>query len=166
MMTHLEDDSLHIICNSLLTVNGLPERVFYTYNTGTMIQSSVRLYAITHEKKYLANAKRLAEASYQHFIKKTEQGVPYIDDLPWFVVVLFRGYQELYEVDRNSKYVDAIVASADWAWTHARDESGLIFKDWTGRKDEMKQPKWLLDESCMTELFARIALMKGEKINR
>jgi len=163
MMKNLEDDSLHIICNSLLTKNGLPTKDFYTYNTGTMIQSSVRLYTITHEKKYLDNAQRLAEGSYNHFVKKTKQGVYYIDDLPWFVVVLFRGYQELYEVDHNSKYINVLIASADWAWEHARDETGLIYNDWTGRKDEMKKPKWLLDESCMSELYARIALIKGEK---
>jgi len=163
MMKSLEDDSLHVICNSLSTVSGLPERVFYTYNTGTMIQSSVRLYSITHEKKYLENAQRLAEGSYQYFVKKTDQGIYYIDDLPWFVVVLFRGYQELYEVDHNAKYINVIISGADWAWNNARDESGLIYKDWTGRKDEKIQPKWLLDEACMAELYARIATIKGEK---
>ena len=162
MMSHLEDSTLHVIWNSLSTVNGKPDKALYTYNTGTMIQSSVRLYTITGEKKYLKNARRLAEGSYNYFVKKTDRGVPYIDDLPWFTVVLFRGYQELYDVDQNSKYVDAIISSADWAWENARDESGLLYKDWTGRKDEKKQPKWLLDESCMAELFARIAIIKGE----
>lgn len=162
MMTHLEDSTLHIIWNSFSTVSGQPDKVFYTYNTGTMIQSSVRLYKITGDKKYLKNAKQLAEGSYKYFIKKTDKGITYIDDLPWFNVVLFRGYQELYEVDRNPKYVDAIISGADWAWENARDEAGLIYKDWTGQKDEKKQPKWLLDESCMAELYARIAIIKGE----
>lgn len=162
MMTHLENSMLHIIWNSLSTVNGKPEKIFYTYNTGTMIQSSVRLYSITGEKKYLNNARRLAEGSYQHFVKKSEKGFSYIDDLPWFNVVLFRGYQELYEVDHNPKYVNAIISGADWAWENARDEVGLMYKDWTGQKDEKKQPKWLLDESCMAELYARIAIIKRE----
>ncbi|HEY6914343.1 MAG TPA: glycoside hydrolase family 76 protein [Paludibacter sp.] len=162
MMTHLEDSTLHIIWNSLSTVNGKPDKVFYTYNTGTMIQSSVRLYNITGEKKYLNNARRLAEGSYRHFVKKSDKGFRYIDDLPWFNVVLFRGYQELYEVDRNPKYINAIISGADWAWENARDEAGLIYKDWTGQKDEKKQPKWLLDEACMAELYARIAIIKGK----
>lgn len=161
-ITHLEDSTLHIIWNSLSTVNGKPDKAFYTYNTGTMIQSSVRLYRITGDKKYMNNARRLAEGSYQYFVKKSEKGFRYIDDLSWFNVVLFRGYQELYDVDHNSKYVDAIISGADWAWENARDEAGLIYKDWTGQKDEKKQPKWLLDESCMAELYARIAIIKGE----
>lgn len=162
MMSHLEDDSLHIIWNSLSTVSGLPEKVYYTYNTGTMIQSSVRLYVITGEKRYLENAHRLAEGSYRYFIKKTDKGITYIDDLPWFTLVLFRGYHELYNVDHNPKYINAIISGADWAWENARDESGLIYKDWIGRTDEKKQPKWLLDESCMVELYARIAIIKSE----
>ena len=91
-----------------------------------------------------------------------DNGVPYIKDLPWFVVVLFRGYQELYEVNGNSKYIDAIIESADWAWKHARDKAGLIYNDWTGNSQEYDKPKWLLDESCMVELYTRIALIKGE----
>lgn len=162
MMRTLEDDSLHIIMNSLITTTGLPQKHYYTYNTGTMIQSSVRLYKITGEKKYLENAERLAEGSYNFYVKKTTDGVSYIKDLPWFVVVLFRGYQELYEVNANPKYINAIIESADYAWENARDQAGLIYNDWTGRKDEKKTPKWLLDESCMTELYARIAIIKGE----
>lgn len=162
MMNTLEDDSLHIIMNSLITTTGLPQKHYYTYNTGTMIQSSVRLYKITGDKKYLENAQRLAEGSYNFYVKKTTDGVSYIKDLPWFVVVLFRGYQELYEVNANPKYIDAIIESADYAWENARDRADLIYNDWTGRKDEKKTPKWLLDESCMTELYARIAIVKGE----
>lgn len=160
MMHTLEDDSLHIIMNSLITTTGLPQKHYYTYNTGTMIQSSVRLYKITGEKKYLENAKRLSEGSYNFYVKKTTDGVSYIKDLPWFVVVLFRGYQELYEVGGNPKYINAIIESADYAWENARDEAGLIYNDWTGQNDEKKTPKWLLDESCMAELYARIVLIK------
>ena len=163
MMNMLEEKELNIIYNDISTVTGNLRRDFYTYNTGTMIQSSVRMYQITKDKKYLQNAQRLAEGSYNYFVKKMPSGIPYIADLPWFVVVLFRGYQELYEVDNNPKYVDAIIESADWAWKNARDEAGLIYNDWTGRNDEKIQPKWLLDESCMVELYARIAILKGKK---
>lgn len=166
MMSHLLDSTLHIIWNSFSTVNAVPDKVFYTYNTGTMIQSSVRLYKITGDKKYLENARLMAEGSLKYFVKKTDNGITYIDDLPWFNVVLFRGYHELYDIDHDPKYVDAIISGADWAWENARDEAGLIYKDWTGRKDEKKQPKWLLDEACMAELYARIAIIKGEIKNK
>jgi uncharacterized protein YyaL (SSP411 family) len=168
MMNTLKDDSLNIVWNSLGIQAGSSHvsKEAYTYNTGTMIQSAVRLYTITKDQKYLNDAQALAEGSYSYYVKFTDQNVPYIEDLPWFIVVLFRGYQELYEVDHKPKYIEALIASADWAWENARDPEGLIFRDWTGEKDEEKQPKWLLDESCMAEMYARIAIIKNEKINR
>lgn len=162
MMKYLRDDSLNIVWNSFLTEKGEVQKHAYTYNTGTMIQAGVRLYRITGEEKYLNDARALAEGSYNFYVKHTPEGVPYINDLPWFVIVLFRGYHELYDIDNNPKYVDAIIESGEWAWNNARDNSGLIYKDWTGRKDESSQPKWLLDESCMTELYTRAAIIKKE----
>lgn len=162
MMDTLEDDSLNIIANSLLTTTGLPQNHFYAYNTGTMIQSSVRLYTITGDEHYLGNARRLARGSYNFYVKRTDSGLAYINDLPWFIVVLFRGYQELYEVDNNPVYINAIIETAGHAWENARDHAGLVYNDWTGRRDESKTPKWLLDEACMAELYARIAQVKGE----
>lgn len=169
MLNTLRDDSLDIIWNSLLIPDGTAagrkdaevQKHAYTYNTGTMIQSAVRLYKITGKKSYLNDARALAEGSYKYYFGHTDDGVPYVKDIPWFTVVLFRGYQELYEIDRNPRYVEAVIERAEWAWVHARDEEGLPYADWTGRKDENKKQKWLLDSSCMAELYARIALIKA-----
>jgi uncharacterized protein YyaL (SSP411 family) len=170
MMEALRDDTLDIIWNALLIPDGTTagrkdtevQKHAYTYNTGTMIQSAVRLYKITGERGYLDDARALAEGSYRYYFGHTKDNIPYVKDIPWFTLVLFRGYQELYEIDKNTKYVDAVIERADWAWVHARDEVGLPYADWTGRKDEQKKPKWLLDTSCMAELYARIALIKAQ----
>lgn len=166
MMSTLKDDSLNIIWNALLTTTlpgGEVQKHAYTYNTGTMIQSAVRLYTITKDEKYLNDAKALSEGSFNYYVKRSENNTPYIADMPWFSVVLFRGYHELYNVDKNSKYVDGIIECADWAWAHARDAEGFVYSDWSARTDQSKQPKWLLDESCWPELLARIAIIKNEK---
>lgn len=163
MLSTLRDDSLNIIWNALLTPEGVSSNVqkhAYTYNTGTMIQSAVRLYKITNNTKYLEDAKALAAGAYQYYFGYTDKDIPFVKDIPWFTLVLFRGYQELYEIDKNPKYVNAVIERADWAWEHARDAEGLPYHDWTGRADEHKKPKWLLDTSCMAELYARIAMIK------
>ena len=162
MMKYLRDDSLNIVWNSLLVNEAEVQKHAYTYNTGTMIQSAARLYRLTGEQKYLDDARAMAKGSFDYYVKYTPDGIPYIADLPWFVVVLFRGYQELYEIDNDPQYVDVIIRSADWAWENARDNAGLIYNDWTGRNDEYTLPKWLLDESCMIELYTRAAIIKGE----
>ncbi len=120
------------------------------------------LYKFTGKKSYLENAEFLAKGSYNVFFKYTDEGVPYINDLPWFNLVLFRGYHDLYRVTGDSKYVDTMIASIEYAWENARDQAGLIYHDWTGRTDEKNKPKWLLDSSCIPEFFARMAIIKGE----
>ncbi|MGQ1889245.1 glycoside hydrolase family 76 protein [Thermophagus sp. OGC60D27] len=163
MMDHLRDDSLNIIWNSLLIKEeeaGVVQKHGYTYNTGVMIQSAVRLFKITGKDHFLKDAQSLAEGSYNYYVKWTKQDVSYIEDLPWFVVVLFRGYHELFEVDNNSKYINAIMKGADYALDNATDSDGLFFHDWTSRSGVKGQPKWLLDEACMVELFARMALIR------
>ena len=138
----------------------------YTYNTGTLLQAAVALYNYKGEQAYLDNAKFLAEGSCKVFFKYTEEGIPYIADLPWFNLVLFRGYHDLYNVTGDSKYVDTMIKGLDYAWEHARDQAGLMYHDWTGRTDEKRKPKWLLDASCVPEYYARVAMIKGEVTNR
>lgn len=116
----------------------------------------------TGEQAYLDNAKFLAEGSFKVFFKYTEEDIPYIADLPWFNLVLFRGYHDLFNITGDSKYVDAMIKGLDYAWDHARDQAGLMYHDWTGRTDEKRQPKWLLDASCIPEYYARVAMIKNE----
>jgi hypothetical protein len=59
-----------------------------------------------------------------------------------------------------------MIKGLDYAWEHARDQVGLMYHDWTGWTDEKRQPKWLLDASCVPEYYARVAMIKGEVTNR
>ncbi len=163
MMSSLLDDSLNIIWNSLLTSDQVLSEVQkhpYTYNTGTMIQSAVFLYKATKNEMYLAEAQKMADGAFNYFFSKMDNGIPYVKDIPWFTVVLYRGFEELYRIDKNPKYINAIRESINWAWDFARDPEGIPFRDWTGRMDESNDPKWLLDASCMIELYTRIGLME------
>ncbi|RZK89642.1 MAG: hydrolase, partial [Pedobacter sp.] len=85
-------------------------------------------------------------------------------DLPWFVTVLFRGYEALYHQDGNYKYIAAVERSLNYAWQNSHDKQGFITKSWTPDTTELKKPKWLLDEACIAELYARLSLInkKGE----
>jgi uncharacterized protein YyaL (SSP411 family) len=161
MYTHLRS-SENIYWNDMKTTDRSILKTAWTYNTGTMLQSAVSLYKITGKKEYLNEAQLLAEGSYLFFGKKQIDGRISILDDPWFTLVLFRGYQDLYEVDKKPKYIDTIIGNINYAWLHARDEKGLVFKDWNAGSDESKTPKWLLNEACIVELYARIALLKNK----
>lgn len=159
---YLKDPESNVVWNSWLTTSGEVCPDLYTYNTGTLIQASVYLFNITKEQHYLDNANSLAEGSLNVFFKYNESGIPYIADLPWFNLVLFRGYHDLYNVTGDSKYVDMIIKGVDYAWENAQDQAGLIGRDWNANQSELKNPKWLLDASCIPEYYARIAIIKGE----
>ncbi|GLU55930.1 hydrolase [Dyadobacter frigoris] len=118
----------------------------YTYNTGTMLQSNVLLYRITKEKKYLDEAELIAGSAEKYFYKNKKLPGNY-----WFNVVLLRGYEELYKVNKNKKQWQFFVDDAERIWKNERDEKGLI---------GIKEAKTLIDQSAMMEMYARLDRLK------
>jgi uncharacterized protein YyaL (SSP411 family) len=158
-MYHNLRDSQGIYWNDRKTKSGEINKIGYTYNTGTMLQSAVILYKITSNPDYLREAQFLAKGSYQYFGRKGPESKVFILDSPWFAVVLFRGFEALYNIDGNSKYIDIMISNANYAWVHAKDKDGLFNNNWGRNVDKKTKPKWLLDEACMIELFARISTL-------
>ncbi|MWB93096.1 glycosyl hydrolase family 76 [Flavobacterium sp. GA093] len=159
MYSHLRAEE-NIYWNDMKTADRSILKTAWTYNTGTMLQAAVSLYKITGDKAYLKEAQSLAEGSYLYFGKKQSDGRVSILDNPWFTTVLFRGYQDLYAVDQNPKYVNTIINNIDYAWANARDGKGLFYSDWNAGKDESKTSKWLLNQAAIIEIYGRIALIK------
>ncbi|HXS55602.1 MAG TPA: glycoside hydrolase family 76 protein [Hanamia sp.] len=120
----------------------------YTYNTGTMLQSNVLLYKITHEKKYLVEAQRIAKAAKNHFYKNNRLPGNY-----WFNVVLLRGYIELYKVDRNKSQLQFFIDDAERIWKDERDANNLL-----GKNNKIKS---LIDQAAMIEIYARLAALEN-----
>ena len=159
----LKDPELNIVWNAWITEGeGHVQKAPWTYNTGTLLQAAAALYRITGEQKYLDDAQALAKGSADFFFHYTDDGIPYTYNIPWFDVVLFRGYQALYDITGDPTYVDIFIKAVDWAWDHARDGAGLVCRDWTGLRDETRKPKWLLDSSCVIEFLTRIAIIRKE----
>lgn len=163
MMKYLLIPETYIIANSWLCRRdgGVREDKPYTYNTGTVIQAAVSLYRATGDSKYLDDAKKLCQGSADFFFHYTEDGIPYTYNIPWFDVVLFRGYQDYFNVTGDRSYADILIKALDYAWDNARDPMGFVCNDWTGRRDESRKPKWLLDSSCIIEFMARTSVMNN-----
>lgn len=120
----------------------------YTYNTGTMLQSNVLLYNITHDKKYLVEAQRIAKAAKSHFYKNNRLPGNY-----WFNAVLLRGYIELYKVDKNKSQLQFFIDDAERIWKDERDANNLLGKN--------SKTKSLIDQSAMMEIYARLAALEN-----
>lgn len=160
MYKTLRDTTTGIITNDV-KLDGKQNRTFWTYNTGSLIEAAVLLYRFTGQKQYLQQAQQLAADSYKYY-----SGVPHDKnlmlhiDLPWFITVLFRGYEALYKIDDNYKYLGAIEHDLNYAWMNSRDKHGLTTHSWLPKQPELNKPKWLLDEACIAELYARLSLIK------
>jgi hypothetical protein len=153
-------DTNGVIANDI-KVNGRLNHVYWTYNTGSLIEAAVLLYHFTGEKDYLKQAQQLSADSYAYFSKASRnKNLPIAIDLPWFVTVLSRGYAALYEVDGNYTYLSAIEKALNYAWANSRDPYGLVTHTWLSDAEGLKKPKWLLDEACIAELYTRLGSLK------
>lgn len=158
-------DSTGLYCNDK-KLNGAVNRTFYTYNSGFMLEAAVLLYQFTGDQQYFKQAKELAKDAYFHFSSAPRNNNLSIQiDLPWFVTVLFRGYEALYHQDGNYQYIAAIEKDLNYAWENSRDKYGFVTHSWTPKPDEMKKPKWLLDEGCIAELYARLSILEASRNN-
>ena len=122
-------------------------KAILSYNTGTMLESYVYLYEITHEKKYLDEANAIADASLSFFYG----GDKFRDDY-WFNAVLLRGYQHLLKYNKDIKYIKGFKKCLDAALKNDRNEKGLF----AGR-DGVKN---LVDHGGMLEILARYAWLE------
>jgi len=122
------------------------DSAIYTYNTGTMLQSNVLLYAITRDKKYLTEAQRIAKAAEKFFYTNGKLPGNY-----WFNVVLLRGYIELYKVDHNKQQMHFFIDDADRIWNEEKDANNLL-----GRNNKRKS---LIDQAAMMEIYARLSVL-------
>lgn len=122
------------------------DKAFYTYNMGTMLQANALLYLLTHDKKYLAEAERIAAAGKARFFKNGRLPPNY-----WFNAVMLRGYIELYKIDKNKGWVDFFETDADNVWQQERNENNMLGP---------KSAKSLIDQAAMIEIYARLLEIK------
>lgn len=158
----LEDKDDHLYFDHL-TLKGRLGRDKYSYNTGQMLQAAALLYKITGEKKYLDDAKLMAEAAYNRFFedKGRADGLRILrGGEMWFDSVMLRGYIELYAIDKDNKYLKAFLASMDTAWGEdgSRDANGLFGKHYDARGK--KGSRTLLNQAAMIEMMARLSAVK------
>lgn len=152
----LKDPASGVYLDHLRSDGGVDART-YTYNTGTVLHSHALLYELTGSAAHLEEARALAAASLRHFTRHHPAGPALFPDTPWFNAVLLRGYLALHALDDDPTYITAMWANLAHAWIHARDADGLFGEDWSGQGRRGGPETWLLDQSAMVELYARMA---------
>ena len=160
--TNLQDTTDYLYFDNK-SLSGKIGRQKYTYNSGQMLQAAAMLYKLTGQKTYLEEAQQIAKSAINHFTENftTAEGKQirlFKNTGNWFNAILFRGYDELYQLDKNKEFISIFEDNLDQLWNRVRDKNGLFSKDWKAEKDD--EYKWLLDQASLVEMWATLAELK------
>ncbi len=160
------EDDLYFDNKSL---DGRISRAKYSYNSGQMIEAGVLLYSVTGDDRFLREAQATARGCYDKWFKEVRDGEDTIRIMEsgdvWFDAVMLRGLIALYRADGDSRYVEAVRTTLDYAWRNGRDDDGLFGKflsrndsdDKEGRGRRKPKRRWLLTQAAYAEMSARMA---------
>lgn len=156
---HMQDPADQLYWNDVALKDGAVNKTKWTYNTGEVITNACLFFKITGDSSYLKEAEQLAESAYHYFTGQVgNKGLFFPSHDPWFTAILFRGYLDLYGLDRNPFYVNAVIKNVDYAWQHAAYSKGLFMEDWAGQIPGKYY--WILTQAALMEIYARIAALE------
>lgn len=130
---------------------GTIEPTVWSYNQGVPVGVNVLLYEVTGEKRYLDEARRIADAAYRYYVEEGR-----LDDQPaFFNSIFFKNLLLLESVTGGSTYRAAMQAYADHVWAEHRDpDTGLYVFEGAHTQ--------LLEQAAVTQLFAVLSWAPGE----
>ena len=134
----------------------------FTYNSGQPMLAAAMLYRITKEEQFLKDAQNIAQSIYKKWFKNYHSSILDRDIMilsdpnTWFNAVMFRGFVELYKIDKNDVYVKAVKNTMEHAWqSNCRNRlTNLMSDDYAGDK---KEGKWnIKTQGAFVEIFSLI----------
>jgi len=140
-------------------LNGRIQKRKYAYNSGQMLQAAALLYKLTDKKEYLVDAQNIAQSAHNYFFENfsaadgNKMKLLKKGDI-WFTAIMFRGFVELYHLDKNKTYLQDFDKNLNFAWKNMREQNGLFNSDWSGQTKD--KSKWLLTQFAMAEMYARM----------
>lgn len=122
----------------------------FSYNQGVPIGVNLLLHQATGEAKYLDEAKRIAEASFAHFVTQKRLD----DHSVAFNAIWFKNLLLLESVTGGTRYRDAMRDYAARMWRDHRDaKTGLIAHPGRVHRGEIH----LIDQGAMLQILAVLA---------
>ncbi len=132
-----------------LNDNGSLDPTPFSYNQGTPIGLDVQLYRATGDRAYLDRARATADAALEHY--GTEDRL--WKQAPVFNAIFFRNLLALHATSPDPKYVRAVDAYLERAWTDARNpETGLFSEGGIGFYGEHAGS--VIDQGALSQLYA------------
>ncbi|MFT4204831.1 MAG: glycoside hydrolase family 76 protein [Chitinophagaceae bacterium] len=121
------------------------DSTFFSYNAGTMLESSIWLYTVTKQKSYLDDALLTARSASDYFLSKG-----FFKDDYWFNAVMLRGYIRLYHYDKNPAYIDMFKKCLNYTLANQKHDNRLF-----GRT----KVENLVGQGGLLEMLCRMAVL-------
>ncbi len=136
-------------------LDGSVEKTKWTYNTALMIESDLVMYQITKGPKQLAAAERLADASLKEW---QDPDTGRFQNDAKFTHLLCESLIQLYQVDHNTAYLNAVRRNAAFATQHVYDAAGGgYWGNWGAKTRKTDERKDLLENASVARLFWMLA---------
>jgi len=129
-----------------VSLQGTVERTIWSYNQGVPVGVNVLLYRVTHERRYLDEAVRIARAAQDYFAGDKLYAQP-----PFFNSIYFKNLLLLQSVTHGSTYSHAMQAYADRVWASDRDPTTGLFHFGNSRATQA------IEQAAMVQIYAVLA---------
>jgi uncharacterized protein YyaL (SSP411 family) len=145
---HLQDtDGLYF---DNIKLDGKVEKTKWSYNTALMLRTACLLYAITHDRKYLTEAQRVAQAAVAHWFQP-DTGA--ISDIGQFAHLLCEALLALYDQDHDPQWLDAVRKALVCVHDKARDPNGYYAENWAATQNLPLTKVKLLTQAAVARAF-------------
>ncbi len=132
------------------------EKTKWTYNTALMIRANVGLFEVTKDQKYLAEARREADAGIAKWADPQTGG--FADDAK-FNHLFSEALLEVYEASKDIKYLNAVRRDADFAWRYVHDSNnGGFWNQWHKANHSADDRKTMIENAAAARLFWLLTL--------
>lgn len=137
-----------------INLNGEIGKAKFTYNTALMLRNNVELYKVTNDQKYLAEARRVADASLDYW---TGADGKFGDD-PKFNNWLCDALLATYRATNDVKYLNAVRRHADYGYRNGRDASdGGYWNNWSATSHAPDERKTIIENASVARIFWLLA---------
>jgi predicted alpha-1,6-mannanase (GH76 family) len=145
-------DSDGLVFDSISVPDGRIVRAKLTYNCGTLIRAASGLYAVTRDRAYLDEARRVAAAAEKRFVNQS--GI--IEGWGKLAVKLLEGFIDLAQVEDDpaqAAHWKEVASRAVTALHHHRGEEGWYGLDWDKDPPAKGAVARLIDQSAAARAY-------------
>lgn len=139
-----------------INCSGGIDKGFLGYETAPPLQATIRLYQITGDASYLTEAQRLAAAMETHFVNGTNHNLR--QSGKWCGHDMTNAMVELYEVDRNPRWLNVAAGYLEYLYLYCKDAYGRYPTDWYNTGGGSAE---LLDNASVMRSFWKLAQTPG-----